>query len=213
MTRFTTLRALLAVASMRNMEILQVDIKTAFLNGFLEEEVYMEQPEGISHVPGPVCRLKKALYGLKQAPRAWNLCLDGRLKNLGFKQSRTDPSLYMTQRSSGSVYVLVYVDDLLIFAMNTIEAQKILDDLSAAFDTRSLGNATYFLGIEIERDRTNGTLKIVQKQYIKDLLRRCNISECHPNKITLPVRHGVSRLMCPSSPKESKRWTRFPIKV
>ena len=136
--KHTTLRALLALAAAEDMELHQLDIKTAFLNGELEETVYMQQPQGLTEgEPNVVCHLRKALYGLKQAPRAWNTRLKQELENMGFTASEADPGLFVAHYKGGKVYVLVYVDDILV-------ASKSLEDIkhrmTEAFKVRDPGH-------------------------------------------------------------------------
>ena len=112
-SKYATLRALLAVAAVDDLEVHQLDIKTAFLNGILEEEVYIEQPTGYEEGgPGIGCRLHKALYGLKQAPRAWHTRLNEELTEMGFKPSAADPGLYCKDVESGRMYLLVIYSSL-----------------------------------------------------------------------------------------------------
>ena len=209
-TRFSTLRILLSIAAVNDLEIQQVDIKTAFLNGQLEEEVYMEQPEGYKKDPNLVCRLKKALYGLKQAPRAWFFCLFNHLKKLNFAQASADPGLYMKQTKSGSIYILVYVDDLLLFGSNIKDIRDTISFLEKVFDTRNMGEVRYFLGIKILRNRGRKTIKITQEQYVKDLLTKFNMKESQPRKVCIQVGHGLSKAMCPQEEKERKEMESIP---
>ena len=111
-TRLTTPRILLSVYAVRELEIMQIDIETAFLNGELDEEVYMRQPEVYIKEKRLVCKLKKALYGLKQARRARYMCLSKYLRELNFKQSNADPGLHIRHGKSGSVFIIAYGDDL-----------------------------------------------------------------------------------------------------
>ena len=150
-SKHATLRALLARVAHHNMELHQLDIKTAFLNGQLEEEVYVEQPPGYAGGgAGKVCRLHRALYGLKQAPRAWHKRLSEELESMGFTASSADAGLYTKlDVEAGSVFVIVYVDDMLIAAdsMKAVDAFKAT--ITAAFDAHDLGEAAHFLGVVI----------------------------------------------------------------
>ncbi len=106
----------MSVAAAKDFEVHQVDIKTAFLNGDLEEEVFVTQPPGFENGdPRVVCKLNKALYGLKQSPRAWHKKLDAEMSSLGFVACKSDAGVYVRKREvEESMYILVYVDDLLI---------------------------------------------------------------------------------------------------
>ena len=125
MTRITSIRMLIAIAALYNLEIHQMDVKTAFLNGDLDEEIYMEQPEGFI-VPGQekkVCRLVKSLYGLKQAPKQWHEKFDRAVISEGFKINECDKCIYMKNTNKGYVIIFLYVDDMLIIGSN-IEIKK-----------------------------------------------------------------------------------------
>ncbi|HSP31011.1 MAG TPA: reverse transcriptase domain-containing protein, partial [Halomonas sp.] len=146
-----------------DLELHQLDVKTAFLNGVLEEDIYMAQPPGYEEGgPGMVCHLKKALYGLKQAPRAWHTKLKAELELMGFQASETDPGMYIQQRKERNVYILVYVDDILIIAKDMELVKDIKKTLMTTFDARDLGEAAYFLGWEIKRDREKKTIKVLR---------------------------------------------------
>jgi hypothetical protein len=146
---------MLAVVAVEDLELDQLGVKTAFLNGELEEEIFMRQPLGrCQGGPEMVCNLKKALYGLKQASRAWHLTLKRHLELQGFTASQADPSLYILQNEAGrSVYLLVYVDDLLIAAKRREDVATVKARLLDAFDARDPGPAEFFLGLLIKRDR------------------------------------------------------------
>lgn len=169
-SRLPTVRTLLAVAAARDLEIKQLDVKTAFLNGTLEEEIWADQPEGYE-VGGPEMKLKlkKSLYGLKQAPRAWYLCLSSEMQKIGFSPSTADPALFCRKDPGKETYTVVWVDDSLVIGTQAA-VDETKEALSAVFDIRDLGKANFFLGMEIERDRVNKTLKLTQKRSIKDLL-------------------------------------------
>jgi hypothetical protein len=165
MSKHTTLRALLAVVAARDMELHQLDVKTAFLNGELEEEIYMQQAQGYKEGgPGMVCHLKKTLYGLRQTPRAWHTRLKVELEALGFRASETDPALFVKGAGRQATYVLVWVDDILVAGLDREEIAAVMELLGAVFDVRDLGETTYFLGMEVTRDREARTLKLTQKK-------------------------------------------------
>ena len=161
-----------------NLELHQLDIKSAFLNGELEETIYMQQPEGYSEGGADmVCLLRKSLYGLKQAPRAWNTRLRKELQDTGFTASEPDPSLFTAQLKSGTVYILVYVDDILVAAKSQTDIQSIKDRLASAFKLTDLGEAKYFLGWSLTRDRQAGTLKATQERLARELVGRYGLHE------------------------------------
>jgi hypothetical protein len=145
-------RVLLNIAAAENLEIFhQVDIKTAFLNGELEEEVYVTQPPGFSNGDKKeVFRLKKALCGLKQAPRAWHKRLSKDLGEMGFKACRSDPALFMDSKGGDArAFIVTSVDDLLIICKSDERVTEIKDELKERFKVHDLGEVNNFLGSEV----------------------------------------------------------------
>ena len=161
--KFSSIQALLAYAVENNMQIHQMDVVTAFLNGELNEDIYMEQPEGYS-VKGKehlVCKLQKSLYGLKQSPRCWNATFSEHMHKAGFNQSPADPCAFI--RHEPVAIVAVYVDDLIIIT-RTIEEMKSLEEcLVDHFTMKDMGELHYCLGISIERDKEKKSLYMYQK--------------------------------------------------
>jgi hypothetical protein len=160
-----------------------VDIKTAFLNGVLEEEVFVSQPPGFHNGnPGQVCKLLKSLYGLKQAPRAWHSKLAEKLKDLGFDACKSDPALFVNRQNPESwIYLITYVDDLLIVSKLSQETDGVKLKLKAVFSVHDLGDVKSFLGSEVSRDRSVGTLKVTNSLKIENLMREYGISELDRN--------------------------------
>jgi hypothetical protein len=160
-SKHTTLRFLLSKAVNRNMHVHQMDVSTAFLHGNLAEDIYVQQPEGF-HVGGPntVCKLHKALYGLKQAPKAWYDTISNVLVSAGFIISDADPSLFILNTVEGSVvYLLLYVDDILLLSQAMLAITDIKSLLSSNFSVKDLGEAKHFLGMQIKQERDpNGVL-------------------------------------------------------
>jgi transposase InsO family protein len=197
-SKYTTLRTLLALAAAEDWELQQLDVKTAFLNGELDETIYMQQPPGFDDGSGTTCRLLKSLYGLKQAPRAWYHKLKGQLETMGFTASIADAGLYTKVMAGGSrVFVLVYVDDILVAGPQLSAVNVVKEQLATAFDVRDLGDARMFLGIEIERDRGARTLRVSQRQAVMDLLKRHSMSVCKPR--TTPLAPSVQLLRATES--------------
>jgi hypothetical protein len=172
-SKHTTLRTLLSIVAADDLELQQLDVKTAFLNGELEEDIYMKQPPGYEEGGINItCHLHKALYGLRQAPRAWHARLKKELEDIGFMASDTDPSLYVLRLKTHNVYALVYVDDILIAGKEDSNIKMVTSALQRVFDIHILGNAHYFVGLEIERDREAHTLKIDQKRMTSELVSK-----------------------------------------
>ena len=147
--KMTTVRTLIAVASIHQWSLSQLDVKNAFLNGNLQEDVYMVPPPGVSHDPGYVCKLKKALYGLKQAPRAWFERFSTVVASLGFTPSHHDSALFFRCTSAGRILLLLYVDDMIITGDDGDGIIALKCKLACCFEMKDLGYLSYFLGIEV----------------------------------------------------------------
>nr|KYP64927.1 Retrovirus-related Pol polyprotein from transposon TNT 1-94 [Cajanus cajan] len=180
-----TIRLILTLAISNHWDIHQLDVNNAFLNGSLNETVYMQQPPGFE-VPDStlVCKSNKALYGLKQAPRQWFERLQYTLLQFGFKANKCDPSLFTYHVQSNIVYLLVYVDDIIITGNSSQFTQQLIDQLNSIFSLKQLGKLDYFLGIEV-RHLQNGSVLLTQSKYIRDLLQRTNMLEA--NAISSPM--------------------------
>jgi histone deacetylase 1/2 len=175
-----TIRLILSLAISYKWPLKQLDINNAFLNGSLEEEVYMVQPQGFEASDSSlVCKLNKALYGLKQAPRQWFDKLTNTLIQFGFRASKCDPSLFIYTKDKQVVYILVYVDDIIITGSSTKLVQSLVDKLDSVFSLKQLGDLDYFLGIEVKHLPDNSLL-LSQGKYIRDLLTKTNMLECKP---------------------------------
>jgi hypothetical protein len=162
---YCTLRMMLAVAAHAGLVLRQFDIKTAFLHGYLKEEVYVRPPRGWEHLAGGsgrVLRFCRVLYGLRQAPRAWNERLEAELTARGFVQSNADPSLWILYSKDGAVLTMFYVDNGMVAACNDAEADALVDVIASIFEIRRLGEPQDMLGIEISRDLAAGTITIRQ---------------------------------------------------
>jgi hypothetical protein len=162
---YRTMRMILATAAHEDLEMRQFDIRTAFLNGELEEEVYVRPPRGAEYLArnGRALRLWRALYGLRQASRAWSKRLEAALTERGFTQSDADPSLWILHGDSGAVFAMFYVDDGLVAARTAAEADALVEMVASMFAIRALGEPQDFLGIRITRDRAARTITIDQE--------------------------------------------------
>ncbi|XLU82308.1 hypothetical protein S245_005728, partial [Arachis hypogaea] len=147
--RPSTIRVILTIAVSLNWPLRQFDFDNAFLNGTLNETVYMMQPPGYSTKGEQlVCKLNKAIYGLKQAPRAWYKTLSTTLQQFGFKETRSDVSLFVRFFDSNVIYLLVYVDDIIVTGNNAAELDKLIYQLNNIFPLKDMGKFSYFLGLE-----------------------------------------------------------------
>lgn len=162
--RYSSLRMLLALAAHYDLELHHMDVKSAYLNGDLVEEIYMEQPEGAPIIEGKedwVCRLHKSLYGLKQAGRTWHTKIDEAFQRRELVPLASDPCVYVRRTGKSLVIIALYVDDLVLTASSSTELQTLKADLTTEFDMEDLGEATFVLGIEIVRDRASRTIGAV----------------------------------------------------
>lgn len=176
----TTIRLVLSLAVSYSWPIQQLDVSNAFLHGILDEEVYMEQPMGFidNSKPNFVCRLHKSLYGLKQAPRAWFRRLSQKLIELGFSESKLDYSLFTLHSAQHQIFVLVYVDDILVTGSTASAITNVIHQLKSEFHVKDLGHISYFLGIQASRDHRG--LHLRQSAYISDLLNKTKMAGAKP---------------------------------
>jgi transposase InsO family protein len=183
--RSGTIRSIVAVAANEGMELLQFDVSTAFLYGQLEEEIYMEQPEGYTDGSDKVCKLLRSLYGLKQAPRCWNKRIGDFLKSQGFVRSDADPCLFTKTTANGRIILGIYVDDGLIAFKCKFEAMEFVKKLQQEFKV-VVKPASYFLGIQIDTSE-DGSICIHQSAYVQKVLERFNMHEANPLSIPMVV--------------------------
>jgi transposase InsO family protein len=186
--RIETVRVLLALAASGGWEVHHMDVKSAFLNGDLLEEVYVHQPPGFidPKEAGKVLFLNKALYGLKQAPRAWNSKLDQELCNLGFRKCEEEHAVY--RRSEGSSFLLVgvYVDDLIICGPDSSMIATFKQQMMSLFSVSDLGLLSYYLGIEVVQG--SGEITISQSAYAKKIVEQCGMTGCNPTDTPMEER-------------------------
>jgi hypothetical protein len=177
--RYTSIRSIIAIAAEMGWRIHQMDVKTAFLNGFIEEEVYIEQPQGfeVCERESHVCLLRKALYGLKQAPRAWYSRIDSYLLQMGFEKSDVDPNLYYIIRGEDTLILILYVDDLFITGAEHLIAEC-KRGLASEFEMSDIGLMHYFLGMEVWQEE--GHIFLGQGKYVADILSRFQMEDCRP---------------------------------
>jgi hypothetical protein len=182
--RYTLIRVVISIVAEMGWKMHQMDVKTAFLNGLIEEEVYIDQPLGFE-VHGRefhVCRLKKALYGLKQAPRAWYSRIDAYLQQLGFEKSEADPNLYFIMVGEDPLILLLYVDDLFITGEERL-ISNYKESLASEFEMTDIGLMHYFLGLEFWQEP--GHIFLGQGKYVCDILRRFQMGDSRP--MTTPM--------------------------
>ena len=177
--RLDTVRFVLAIAAQNKWPIYQMDVKSAFLNGILNEEVYVQQPPGfeVKGQENKVYKLKKALYGLKQAPRAWYSRIDRYLLKDGFRRSNNEPTLYIKANQQGNILILcLYVDDMIYTGNMLLDEFK--EAMKCEFEMTDLGLMKYFLGIEVEQKHDG--IFISQQKYATDVLKKFRMENCKP---------------------------------
>jgi len=174
----TTFRTLLTIAAVRNMKVRHFDIKTAFLNGDITEDLYMSQPEGYvaKGTENLVCKLTKSLYGLKQSARAWNTKINEVMLSNGFQRSKADQCLYTKFEHNKWMYVLLYVDDLIAVHEDDEAIRQFGSLIGDYFEVKDLGEISYYLGIQIERD-TSGNFLLNQSTKIAAILDKFNMND------------------------------------
>ena len=191
--RLETVRLVVAHASMQGWNLHQLDVKSAFLNGDLEEEVYIDQPQGFvkKGSEDKVLRLRRALYGLKQAPRAWNKRIDKALINMKFIKCISEHGVYVKSGGADIVIVCLYVDDLLVTGNSEAKVAEFKKNMMSEFDMTDLGELSYFLGIEFRR--TSAGMVLSQQKYIADVLTRFNMLNCNSAETPAEARLNLVR--------------------
>jgi hypothetical protein len=180
-TKWNTIRMVINLAAQYGWTLHQMDVKSAFLNGDLKEEVYMTQPLGFE-VEGKehkVCKLIKALYGLKQAPRAWYAKMDEYLRHVGFHRSESDDTLYYRMQGQNLVIIVLYVDDLIITGNYEDHIKQVKQELQKGFKMTDLGPLRYYLGVEVSQQRHQIFLN--QTKYATYLLKKFGMENCKPS--------------------------------
>ena len=212
--KMTSIRLVLALVAAMDLECEQMDVATAFLNGDLQEEIYMEIPQGLKTPENEnyVCKLRKALYGLKQAPRQWYAKINKYLvETLGFKSSANDPCLYVRHKPANLTIIALYVDDLLIAGNDIKSISTVKRQLSKIFEMKDLGKLDVMLGIHVERCRRKKLLFISQPDYAQTILHRFDMQDSNPmstpmvsfktstntsnDSIEIPYRQAIGSLM------------------
>ncbi|KAJ9539003.1 LOW QUALITY PROTEIN: hypothetical protein OSB04_031736 [Centaurea solstitialis] len=185
--RIEAIRIFLAYAAHKNIKVFQMDVKSAFLNGVLHEEVYIEQPEGFvdPDFPDHVCILDKSLYGLKQAPRAWYETLTNHLLSKGFKRGTIDTTLFLKKKGDDLLLVQIYVDDIIFGSTNPELCTKFSKIMETEFEMSMMGELNFFLGIQVKQNPEG--IFINQSKYIKDMLKKFNMTDCSPIKTPMPT--------------------------
>jgi hypothetical protein len=196
--KMNSIRLVLALAGSHKWEVHQMDVKSAFLHGDLQKEIYMEQPPGyVQNDSSLVFRLKKSLYGLKQAPRAWYAKMDSFLIATGFSRCHSNPNVYSKKVGSHLIILVLYVDDLIITGSDSKLLNHVKTNLKKKFEMTDLGFLHYFLGLQVLQ--TNEGIFLSQSKFACDLLRRFHMDDCKPT--ASPFQSGVKLSATCTSPE------------
>jgi transposase InsO family protein len=210
--RFASIRLILSIVAKQDLELFQMDVKTAFLNGELDEEIYMAQPTGFEAKghERKVCRLKRSIYGLKQSSRQWYFRFHDSITSFGFEMIEEDHCLYL-KRSKRSILILsLYVDDILLAGNDIDSIVTTKKWLSSTFEMKDMGEANFVLGVKITRDRSKKLLSLSQGTYIKKILERFHMHNSKP--IDTPMEKGctLSLDQCPKNDEEKNQMSKVP---
>jgi hypothetical protein len=188
--KFSSFKLVLALAASLKLELDQLDVKTAFLQGDLEEEIYMEQPPMFERkgMESKVCRLLKPIYGLKQSPRCWNKKFHQTVTKMGFERTKSDYCVYVLRRGKELAILLVWVDDIILATNSPTLKEEVKAHLKKELEINDLGKLNYFLGMEISE--TKDGLVLNQRKYANELLVSSNMAECKP--VSTPMETGAS---------------------
>ena len=210
--KFVSIRVILAFVAHYDLELHQMDVKTAFLNGDLDEEIYMVQPEGFiaEGQEQKVCRLRKSIYGLKQASRQWNIRFNEVVLSYGFEMINEDHCVFLKREKGKYVILSLYVDDMLIAGNDIGYVNEVKKWLSSQFDTTDMGEAEYILGVKIIRDRPKRLLGLSQESYINKMLHHFSMSNCNIEHTPIVKGTVLSKSMCPKTPEEIAEMNKKP---
>ncbi|GKD36049.1 retrotransposon protein, putative, ty1-copia subclass [Tanacetum coccineum] len=189
------------------------DVKIAFLNGHLSEDVYMVQPEGFvdpKH-PNKVCKHQRSIYGLKQASRSWNKRFDVEIKKIGFTQNPDESYVYLKASRSSVAFLILYVDDILRMKNNVTMLQEVKSWLSKYFSMKDLGEATYILGIKIIRNRSKRLIALSQRAYLEKILKKFRMENSKKGYTPMMEKPDYKKSQCAKTPSEQNpgeiHWT------
>ena len=193
--KMSTIRLVLRMVATENLHLEQLDVKTVFLHGDLEEDLYMIQQEGfiVQGQENLVCKLRKSLYSLKQASRQWYKKFDSFMHRIGFKRCEANHCCYVKSFDNSYIILLLYVNDMLIAGSSIEEINNLKKQLSKQFTMKDLGAAKQILGMRIIRDKGNGTLKLSQSEYVKKVLNKFNMNEAKPVSTPLGSHFKLSK--------------------
>jgi hypothetical protein len=210
--RIASVRLILAIVAHMDLELYQIDIRIAFLNGELNEEIYMDQPLGFKTKgqERKVCKLKRSIYGLKQASRQWNVKFHQAILKDGFTMMEEDHCVYLKRSNNSFIILFLYVDDILIARNSKEMIDTAKKWLSSNFEMKDMGEASYVLGVKIIRDRSKRFLGLTQETYIKKMLERYHMQDSKPIDTPVDKSLSLSCDMCPKTLEEKEKMSRVP---
>ncbi|GJY00351.1 retrotransposon protein, putative, ty1-copia subclass [Tanacetum coccineum] len=188
------------------------DVKTAFLNGHLSEDVYMVQPEGFvdpKH-PNKVCKLQRSIYGLKQTSRSWNKRFDVKIKKIGFTQNPDEPCVYLKASRSNIVFLILHVNDILLLENNVTMLQEVKSWLCKCFSMKDLGEASYIFGIKIIHDRSKRLIALSQSAYLEKILKKFWMENFKRGYTPMIEKPDYRKSQGAKTPSEVQRMQRVP---
>ncbi|CAM8974914.1 unnamed protein product [Rhodiola kirilowii] len=208
-----SIRIMLALVAYFDYELEQLDVKTAFLHGNLDETIYMRQPEGfvVGDPENKVCLLKRSLYGLKQSPRLWYRRFDEFMINCGFKRSDFDWCIYSKHvQGESEIYLLLYVDDMLIASHDINAINKLKVQLSVNFEMKDFKGAKKILGMQIKRNRKEKKLFLCQTDYLTKVIEKFEMSNAKPVLTPVPGHFKLSKDQEPQTKEEQAYMDKVP---
>lgn len=202
----SSIRLILSICAAKGLEVRQLDVDSAYLNGKMDTEVYMQQPPGYidKDHPDKVCLLRKALYGLKQAGRTWNILANDYLLQIGFTRSKADPCIYVRNSEEGFLIVGLYVDDF-IYGGTPAALSRFEKEMQAQFQIKLLGECKYILGMEVKQ--TKEGIAIHQSGYISKNLEELQLATCNPSR--LPISEGATSALAANNKAEPVDATKY----
>lgn len=194
MTHLETVRLLLALAAKNSREVHHLDVKSTFLNGEIQEEVYVCQPESFvkQNQKQLVYKLIKALYWLRQAPRAWYAKLSKSLEDLGFARCRYEHAVYTKKEGDEVLIVGIYVGDYLVTGTSISSIERFKKKMNDKFEMSDLGRLTYYLGMEVKQG--DEFIELKQTAYAKKILQKAGMMECNSTKYPMEPKNKLQKL-------------------
>ena len=202
----------MALVAHFNLELHQMDVKTTFFNGDIDETIYMVQPENfmLGDAKQMVFKLKKSIYRLKKASRQWYYKFHQVVISFGFEMNLVDDCIYHKFSGSKYIFLVLYVDDILLATNDIGLLHETKRFLSKQFEMKDLGDASFVLGIQIYQDRSRGILRLSQKSYIDKVLKRFGMQDCKPGDTPASKGDKFSLCQCPTNDLETKEMQKIP---